>query len=213
MNTAEIKDMILSVCDAEINSRDELCHLDSFVGDGDHGFTVERGFQAVKKGIAGKEYDSVRSVFEDTGDILADSMGGAIGMIIGALFSGGAFELDNAPEIGAKGFSIFFSAGLEEIKLVGGAKEGDRTLVDALSPASAAFQKAEEEGRSLKECFQSASAAAKEGAESTKDMVAKKGRAKFLQEKSVGYIDAGSVTMSIVIDAMKDYVEGLEETV
>ena len=212
MNEAQIKEMILRVCDAEINSKDKLCRLDSFVGDGDHGYTVERGFQTVKKEIAEKKYNSVKSVFQDTGDILADSMGGAIGMIIGALFTGGACELDDKPEIDEKGFSIFFSSGLEEIKMVGGAEEGDRTLVDALSPAVSAFKTAQEERKKLTECFQAAAKAAKAGAESTKGMMAKKGRAKFLQEKSLGYIDAGSVTMAIIIETMKEYAEYLEAT-
>ena len=167
MNEAQIKEMILRVCDAEINSKDKLCRLDSFVGDGDHGYTVERGFQTVKKEIAEKKYNSVKSVFQDTGDILADSMGGAIGMIIGALFTGGACELDDKPEIDEK---------------------------------------------KLTECFQAAAKAAKAGAESTKGMMAKKGRAKFLQEKSLGYIDAGSVTMAIIIETMKEYAEYLEAT-
>lgn len=210
MNTEEIKKMILNICDMEISNRDELCRLDSFVGDGDHGYTVERGFQAVRDTVKEKEYTSPREVFEDTGDILADSMGGAIGLIIGSLFTGGASELENGPEIDAKGFAVFFSSGLEEIKLVGGAKEGDRTLIDALSPASEAFSTAQKEEKSLVECFQSAAEAARKGAESTKNMTAKKGRAKFLQEKSVGYTDAGSVTMTIIIEAMKEYVEHLE---
>ena len=211
MNTAEVKEMILSICDTEIQNRDELCRLDSFVGDGDHGFTVERGFQAVRSLVEEKEYASPREAFEDTGEILVDSMGGAIGMIIGALFLGGAYELDNGPVIDAEGFAVLLSAGLEEIKLVGGAKEGDRTLVDALSPAAKAFGIAQKEGKSLAECFRTAAEAARKGAESTKDMVAKKGRAKFLQEKSVGYVDAGSVTMTIIIEAMKNYAEHLEE--
>ena len=213
MNTTQIKEMIFSVCSTEIKNKDELCRLDSFVGDGDHGYTVERGFQAVRGVVTKKEYASPKAVFEDVGEVLADSMGGAIGMIIGALFSGGAFELDDGPEIDTKGFAVFFTAGLEEIKLTGGAKEGDRTLVDALSPAVSAFTAAQKAGEDMKACFREAAEAARKGAESTKNMAAKKGRAKFLQEKSLGYIDAGSVTMSIMIEAMKEYVECMEEAV
>lgn len=212
MNTAEIKGMILYICDMEIKNKDELCRLDSFVGDGDHGYTVERGFLAVKNILLEKDYSFPKEILEDTGNILVESMGGAIGMIMGSLFLGGAFELDDKPEMNEKEFVEFLNAGLGEIKMVGGAKEGDRTLVDALSPAAAQFQKAEQRGENLKECFSLAAKAAREGSDSTKNMVAKKGRAKFLQEKSKGYVDAGSVTMALIVEAMKEYIEQMEST-
>lgn len=211
MNTAEVKEMVLYICEKEIRSKEELCRLDSFVGDGDHGYTVERGFQAVRDTVMKKEYHSPKEVFEDMGDVLAESMGGAIGLIIGTLFSGGVLELDDKPKMDKADFSEFFNTGLGEIKMIGGAKEGDKTLIDALSPAAEEFQKAVREGRDMKECFRLAAKAAREGSDSTKDMISKKGRSKFLQEKSRGYIDAGSVTMAVIIEAMRDYVENLEE--
>lgn len=210
METKNIKEMMLKVCEAEIAKKEELCRLDSFVGDGDHGFTVERGFSAVQKELQKNSYSSPCEIFETVGDILADSMGGAIGMIIGALFTGGAMELGTASQLNASDFVRFFQAGLDEIKLAGGAKEGDRTLVDALSPAVRQFRLAEQEGKPLFECFQAAAQAAMVGAESTKNMMAKKGRAKFLREKSIGYIDAGSMTMAIIITAMADYIKDEE---
>lgn len=206
MNTKETKDMMLQVCDTAINAKEELCKLDSYVGDGDHGFTVERGFSAVKAMLEESEFDVSKDVLEAAGDELADTMGGAIGLIIGGLFTGGAEEMEEKEELEAEDIYTLLSAGLEEIKLVGGAKEGDRTLIDALSPACDAYKSAMDEGKSMEECISAAADAAEAGAKATADMVAKKGRAKFLQEESKGYVDAGAVTMSKIIRAMSDYI-------
>ncbi|MEE0745679.1 MAG: dihydroxyacetone kinase subunit DhaL [Anaerovoracaceae bacterium] len=206
MNTAETVKMLKSVADTAIGAREELCKLDSYVGDGDHGFTVERGFSAVKSMLEETDFNSSKEAFEATGDELADTMGGAIGLIIGGLFTGGAEAMESREDFDTEDMYTLLSAGLEEIKLVGGAKEGDRTLIDALSPACDAFKAAMDQGKTLSECISCAADAAEKGAEATADMVAKKGRAKFLQEESKGYVDAGAVTMSKIIRAMSDYI-------
>lgn len=206
MNTAEIVKMLNAIADTAISAKEELCKLDSYVGDGDHGFTVERGFSAVKAMLEKTDFDSPKEALEATGDELADTMGGAIGLIIGGLFTGGAEAIENKDTLDTDDIYMLISAGLEEIKLVGGAKEGDRTLIDALSPACNSFKAAMDQGKPLGECISCAAEAAEEGAKATAGMVAQKGRAKFLQEESRGYIDAGAVTMSKIIRAMSDYI-------
>lgn len=206
MNREEIIGMLNAVSVAAINAKEELCRLDGFVGDGDHGFTVERGFKAVKAMLAEADLNSPKDAIEATGDELADTMGGAIGLIIGGLFTGGAEAMDDKEDFDTADMYTLLSAGLEEIKLIGGATEGDRTLIDALSPACDAYKAAMDEGKELAECIAIAADAAQAGAENTANMVAKKGRAKFLQEESKGHIDAGSVTMATIIRAMSDYI-------
>ena len=206
MKTAEIIDMLNAVSTTAIDAKEELCKLDSFVGDGDHGFTVERGFSAVKAMLEEADFSSPKEALEAAGDELADTMGGAIGLIIGGLFSGGAEAMEDNDDLETEDIYTLLSAGLEEIKLIGGAKEGDRTLIDALSPACDAFKAALDEGKAVGECISDAADAAEAGAKATADMVAKKGRAKFLQEESKGYVDAGAVTMSKIIRAMSDYI-------
>ena len=98
--------------------------------------------------------------------------------------------------------------GLKEVKMIGGAKEGDRTLVDCLAPAVRALREAAGAGADLSEALMRAADAGAEGVEATKKMVAKKGRAKFLQEKSLGHQDAGATSMWIVLKAMSDYCAG-----
>lgn len=207
MNTQDTIKMMQAVSDAAVDAKEELCRLDSFVGDGDHGFTVERGFKAVREMLDEGSFDSPRAVLEAVGDELADTMGGAIGLIIGGLFTGGAEAMEDKDDFTAEDMGTLLSAGLEEIKMVGGATEGDRTLIDALSPASKAYGEALAEGQDLIGCLEKAAEAADAGSKATANMVAKKGRAKFLQEESLGYVDAGSVTMATLIKAMSDFVK------
>lgn len=202
----QIQEMVLAVADTEVSNSEELCRLDSFVGDGDHGFTVARGFKAVKSALEGKTFSSAAEVMNCAGEALTDTMGGAIGLIIGGLFTGGAEAISDVDEIKNEDIYKFLEAGLIEIKAVGGATEGDRTLVDALSPAVSAYKLAIDEGVGIQECFTRAAEAAAEGAANTANMVARHGRARFLREKSLGYVDAGATTMKLAIEAMRDYV-------
>lgn len=198
--------MVLKICETAIDSRAELCRLDAYVGDGDHGYTVERGFSNVKKLMEEETFDSPKAVFEAVGEELAATMGGAIGLIIGGLFRGGSETITSSGDIDSQSIYELFYGGLDEIKLIGGAKEGERTLIDALSPACTAYKSALDDGADLGQCLEQAADAADAGAESTADMIAKKGRAKFLGEESLGHVDAGSVTMAKIIRAMSDYV-------
>lgn len=206
MNAEAIRNMMIRVCDEVIGQEDTLCRLDSFIGDGDHGITAARGFSAVKKCMEEETFFNPAGVMGRAGEALADTMGGAIGPIIGALFSGGVIHLKEKEDWNTVEFSTMFADGLLQIKLIGGAKEGDRTLVDALSPASAVLAECAAAGKVLKTSMEKAALAAKAGAESTKEMVAKKGRAKFLGEKSRGYVDAGATTMYLVVSAMSEWI-------
>lgn len=207
MNWMQLKAMLLHVCAQEIANKDALCKLDSFIGDGDHGFTVERGFRAVQETLQDASFQTPAEVLLTVGDTLSVSMGGAIGLIMGALFSGGGDAVQDLDDLDAEAFGKILSEGMEQIQQIGGAKVGDKTMLDALAPASAAFDAAAEAGSSLKDCLSAAARAGRAGSEATRDLVARKGRAKFLQEKSRGYVDAGSVTMAIALEAMAEYAD------
>ena len=208
MNAEQIKKMILTVAEELPKHTLELCALDGKVGDGDHGLTVERGFKAVMEVLNANEYETPAQLFKSCGDTLMNTMGGAIGPILGSFFRGGNKKLKDIKEFGIDEFEILLQGGLKQIQLIGEAKEGDRTLVDALAPAVRAFSAAKEEGAELKDCMEKAAIAAEEGAQNTKNMIAKKGRAKFLEEKSLGYVDAGATTMSIILRSMSNFLNG-----
>ena len=206
MNVQQVKDMVLTVSEEMTKHTHELCALDAKVGDGDHGLTVERGFKAVQEQLNANVYERPADLLKDCGDTLMNTMGGAIGPILGSFFRGGNKKLKDLDEFGTNEFETLLNGGLRQIQLIGEAKEGDRTLVDALAPAVRAYVEAKEGGAELKQCMEKAASAAEEGAENTKNMIAKKGRAKFLEEKSLGYVDAGATTMSIILRAMSNYL-------
>lgn len=204
MNARELQDMLVGISEQILTQTEHLCQLDSFIGDGDHGITVERGFKAVLQTLSQPAGETPAEVLKATGDALVNAMGGAIGPILGSFFKGGCKKLAGAQEMGVDEFETMFTSGLRQVKLIGEAKEGDRTLVDALSPACDAFSAAKAEGCTLQACMARAAEAAEKGAQETKNMVARKGRARFLGEKSRGYVDAGATTMSLIIRGMSD---------
>ncbi len=204
----ELREMMICVCDSVAAEERRLCELDSFVGDGDHGVTAARGFRAVKKVLESKQYQSVEELLEEAAETLSETMGGAIGPIFGSIFEGAAESAAGRSRLTAVELGEMLEQGLKEVKMIGGAKEGDRTLVDCLAPAVCALKEAAGAGADLSEALMRAADAGAEGVEATKKMVAKKGRAKFLQEKSLGHQDAGATSMWIVLKAMSDYCAG-----
>lgn len=184
-----------------ISRSEELCKLDSFVGDGDHGISIRKGFGQVLKSM-GEPSDTVEAVFTKCGDAVLDSMGGAIGPIFASVFMGFAMASEGKESLTTADWKSNFDRALEVVMTTGGAKPGDRTLVDTLNAAVEGFR--ESEGRTDKEIWESVTSRAWEGAQKTKEMQALKGRARYLAEKSIGYVDAGSMSMFYFIDRLAD---------
>lgn len=208
MNKINAKQLYLlldGAADAVIENEQLLCELDAHVGDGDHGITVSRGFKAVKKALAANDDLSISQILVLTGDTLAETMGGAIGPIFGSIFTAMGEKAEAAEEIDSPLLKSMLLEGLDNVMTIGGAKPGDRTLVDALAPAVEAIN----EELSFSQSIDLAAQAALKGAKGTINMVAKKGRARFLQEKSKGYQDAGATSLYILLNAMAEAAKNL----
>ena len=186
-----IKEMRVVATDL-VSREEELCKLDSYVGDGDHGVTIRKGFSNVLKGLE-LPASSIEEVFTHCSDAILDSMGGAIGPIFASIFMGFAMASTGKEEIQLNDWGLLFAKALEVVQTTGGAQPGDRTLVDTLNAAVDAFK--DIDGKPAAEVWKTVEEKAKEGALSTKNMRAKKGRARYLGDKSVGYVDAGSMSM------------------
>ena len=207
MEVFDIKDMhkmLHEISDLLISNEKELCKLDSYIGDGDHGITISRGFKAVKARLDEEPGMNIKELFIVTGGTLSEKMGGAIGPIFGGIFTSMG-EASDSESIDIKKLAIMLREGLENVMIIGDTKRGDRTLVDALHPAVESLEADAKKEVSLLEALDNAAEAARKGVEETKTMIAKKGRAKFLQEKSLGYPDAGAKSMSLVFSAIADY--------
>ncbi|GAA4910364.1 dihydroxyacetone kinase DhaL subunit [Actinomycetospora succinea] len=180
--------------------KDELTALDAAIGDADHGANMDRGMQAVVDGLAATPADPA-ALFKQTGMTLVKSVGGASGPLYGTLFlrmapaTGGAASLD--PETFAKALR----AGLEGVVARGKAEVGEKTMVDALTPALDALDAALGSGQSLADALRAASAAADEGRDGTTPIVARKGRASYLGERSAGHQDPGATSAALLVAA------------
>ncbi len=189
--------------------KDELSKLDTEIGDGDHGFSLAKGFRSLNDKLG--EYASL-----DTGEMLKKcgfelikTVGGAAGAVFGTFFTGQAvYYNDNLKKkdiLLLSDFSGMLSEALSQVKKRGGAQPGDKTMVDALEPAVEALASAAESGAGFSEAFHKAAEAAEAGAEKTRDMVAKKGRSKNVGERGLGYKDPGAASMALIIRTMADY--------
>tara|TARA_R110000850_G_scaffold66959_4_gene148589 strand:+ start:396 stop:1031 length:636 start_codon:yes stop_codon:yes gene_type:complete len=203
LSIEETCDMMIAVADKIIESEPILTDADRALGDGDHGVGMERGMNAVKDALADAKFPSVGKVFMGVGMAMMSSMGGASGAIYGTFFRSGGKALGDAEALDAAGVATFFKAGADNVMSRGGAKPGDKTMVDALVPA--AEKAAEATGGSVSDALTAASNGAESGKEASKAMIATMGRAKTLGEKSVGLPDAGAVSVSIIVAKMADF--------
>jgi phosphoenolpyruvate---glycerone phosphotransferase subunit DhaL len=180
--------------------KEELTALDAAIGDADHGANMDRGMTAVVEALEAAPSDPA-ALFKQTGMTLVKSVGGASGPLYGTLFlrmapaTGGAATLD--PETFAKALR----AGLEGVVARGKAAVGEKTMVDALAPALDALDTALGSGKSLAEALRAASAAADEGRDGTTPIVARKGRASYLGERSAGHQDPGATSAALLVAA------------
>lgn len=181
-----------------------LTDLDSAIGDADHGSNMARGMAAVVAKLDADQPGSVDALLKTTGMTLVSSVGGASGPLYGTLFlrmgaaAGAVQELDGA----ALGAAL--RAGYEGILQRGKAEPGDKTMIDALLPALDAYDAAMASGSSLADAVTAASNAAAAGRDATEPLVARKGRASYLGERSAGHIDPGSASTALLFDALAE---------
>jgi phosphoenolpyruvate---glycerone phosphotransferase subunit DhaL len=186
---------------------DFLTQLDAAIGDGDHGTNMRRGFDAVGKALAGQG-DSVPPgrLLIITGKTLVATVGGASGPLWGSAFRHAGRALGEAETFGGQELALALDAALEGVIALGAASPGDKTMVDALTPATRALHESLDQGRSLQESVRAAADAAWTGAEATVPMQAHKGRASYLGERSIGHQDPGATSAAIILTALEQAV-------
>lgn len=199
MNIAEVKEVFNKMTQVIEENKKHLQELDTAIGDGDHGFNLNRGMQKANEDIQNTEFADLKALFSKVAMDFISTIGGASGPLYGTFFMRLAPVFDGKEEITREAFNEAFQKGLEGVKQRGGAKVGDKTMVDVLEPVSQALQ----EGKSLNEVAE----VAKEKMEATKDYQAKKGRAYYLGERSIGHIDPGACSSCLLIQTFCQEVE------
>ncbi|MEM0898279.1 MAG: dihydroxyacetone kinase subunit DhaL [Verrucomicrobiota bacterium] len=204
LTVAEAKEMLLQIADKIIASEPELTDADRALGDGDHGIGMSRGMTAVKEKLGGVDFESLDKLFMNMGMAMTSSMGGASGAIFGTLFMKGGKALAGRDHFDAEGLAILLRSGCEGVMERGGAKPGDKTMIDALHPASE--KAAEVTGEGLAAAAAAVAIAGEGGKHASCDMIATMGRAKTLGENSLGKPDAGACSIAIILRSISDFV-------
>jgi dihydroxyacetone kinase-like protein len=179
-------------------NKEKLTELDSAIGDADHGINMDRGMTAVLKALEG---DTPAALLKKTGTTLVSTVGGASGPLYGTAFLRMATAAGDARDIDVEGFAKIMRAGLDGVIARGKAEIGDKTMVDALAPAVDALDTAVAGGAPLEAALQAAFQAAQQGQDGTIPMVARKGRASYLGERSAGHQDPGATSVTLLITA------------
>ena len=183
--------------------KDFLTELDNEIGDGDHGINLARGFAAVKEKMPSFADKDVGAILKETGMTLVSTVGGASGPLYGTAFMKAGMACKGMSEIGGKEFLAAFSAAVAGIKQRGKSEEGEKTMLDALCPAERALTEALGGGADLKEALGKAVDAAEEGLVHTKDIIATKGRASYLGERSLGHQDPGATSSLLLLQVFE----------
>ncbi|NYF13781.1 dihydroxyacetone kinase-like protein [Pseudoclavibacter sp. JAI123] len=182
--------------------RTELIHLDRNIGDGDHGENMDRGFQAALGKLSTLEDGATPAdVLKLLATTLISTVGGAAGPLYGTAFLKGAVALKGKAELDPADVAVFVEAASAGLQQRGKAQPGDKTMVDAWSPAASAAQKASDAGEDAVSVLRAAAFAAVEGAAATEPLVARKGRASYLGERSAGHRDPGAQSTAYLLGA------------
>lgn len=200
----QVRHMILKVADAIIEAEAMLSKADRDLGDGDHGLGMKRGMEAVKAQLEPMTPGTVEQVFVTTGTAMMASMGGASGAIFGTVYRAGGKALAGRSSFDSEGLALLLEAALEGVMKRGGAKPGDKTMIDAVAPA--ATKARESIALPLNEALTAVAAAAESGKEASKAMIAQFGRAKTLGEGCLGFPDAGACSVVVMLSTMRDFV-------
>ncbi len=202
ISTIQMKCALEDLCDTIEKEKEYLSELDGAIGDGDHGVNMAKCFREVKKKLAKIPADDMELLFKSVGMVVLNSVGGAMGALYGTFFLRMSQESVDKQELNLNDMVRSLQAAEKGILDIGQAKPGDKTLLDTLSPAVRSLEKSEEGGKLLPEALVAFEQAAKEGMESTKDMLAKTGRASRLGERTIGHQDAGATSCYFILRSL-----------
>jgi len=202
ITTATLQDWIARFGAAVTEKRDWLTELDSAIGDADHGANMTRGMSAVAEKLSGGTPATADELLKSVGMTLVSSVGGASGPLYGTFFLRTGMTAGAVTELDAVGLAAALRAGFEGVVARGKAEAGDKTMFDAMSPAVDALDAAIAGGGDLVEASKAAAVAAANGRDATLPLVARKGRASYLGERSAGHLDPGAASTALLFETL-----------
>ncbi|MCR1897693.1 dihydroxyacetone kinase subunit DhaL [Irregularibacter muris] len=191
--------IIQNIAEAIKSNKEYLTDLDNPIGDSDHGINMSKGFTAVLNKLEDLKDKDCGTILKTVAMTLISTVGGASGPLYGTAFLKSSMVVSGKMDIDKQDAVKIFYEAIEGIKIRGKAQKGDKTMLDALIPAHEALEKAVENGEDTIMAFERAAIAAQEGVEFTKTIIARKGRASYLGERSIGHQDPGATSSYIII--------------
>jgi phosphoenolpyruvate---glycerone phosphotransferase subunit DhaL len=189
-------------------NKEYLTQLDSAIGDADHGINMDRGMRAALAKLDGVPEGDVGNLLKTVGMTLVSTVGGAGGPLYGTLFLQMGMATAGKSELSPDDWAEALAKGLDGVVMRGKAEIGDKTMVDALTPARDALRSALDDGSSFDEALKRSADAAEEGMKGTIPLVARKGRASYLGERSAGHQDPGATSSYLLVRAAADVLAG-----
>jgi len=199
--TADFDGWVRAFARLVAENRDDLTELDAAIGDADHGANMDRGMQAAVAALDESRPATPAALVTKVGMTLVSTVGGASGPLYGTFFLRLGGALGDAGTVTPEQLAVALRTGLDGVVARGKAEAGDKTMFDALAPAADAVDAAVAAGRPLSEVFAAAASAAADGRDATTAMLARKGRASYLGERSVGHQDPGATSAALLFVA------------
>ena len=199
-----------ALADVIIANKEKLTELDAAIGDADHGINMTRGFEAVRTKLVAAKPEDIGGLLKLVGMTLISTVGGASGPLYGTAFMRAAAVAHGKTAIDTDTAAQILNAAIGGIKDRGKAVRGEKTMLDALEPAYEAFTQAMVKGASLTDCLTLATAAAASGVEYTKTIIATKGRASYLGERSIGHQDPGATSSYLMLATLTAFAKEQE---
>jgi dihydroxyacetone kinase-like protein len=204
-----LRAMVAAVAADMEASRDELCRLDGVIGDADHGIAMALGFAAARDAVAAMEpLSEPTAVMNMAAKAFLNAVGASSGPLYATALMRAGAAVKGKAALGDADVVAMLQAMAVGIRDRGKVEPGEKTMLDAWAPAALAAAEAQAAGRDLAGCLDAAAAAAREGAEATRGMVATKGRAERLGERAVGHVDPGAASAVVVVEAMRRSLAG-----
>ena len=196
----EVVVWIKAYSEVMVEKKDYLTDLDSAIGDADHGINMYRGFQAVLTKLPAVEDKDIGTILKTVGMALLSTVGGAAGPLYSTVFIQAGNKLKGKMELSLSDWAVALEAATSGVVNLGKAVLNDKTMVDALTPAVQALNDAVKQGLSMNEALKESANAAEKGMKATIPLVARKGRASYLGERSAGHQDPGATSSFLLLD-------------
>lgn len=204
INGNRLKDILNKISVVIEKEKLYLSELDAAIGDGDHGLNMSKGFKAVVEKVNDIPEEDLGNILKNCGMALVSNVGGAAGPLYGTAFMKAASVVTKKSCMDINDFIRVLEMSLEGIKMRGKSTEGEKTMIDTLAPAIEAGKKALDENKSSKDILIAIRDAAKSGMENTKNIVATKGRASYLDKRSIGHQDPGATSMYLILNTIAE---------